>query len=329
MISQGNPGSQQLVVPFFRATRWQLAVQKRADVGLTNVQQRGESFGLVALARSRWLQFVPLRRQRGVHERGRHGFFPAPMSLCKNARQGRLHVERRHQPRSQQLERIGRQDVRGSDVRRAWFQKPGDRAALLTLDACKLHHGGPGAGFLLSRAVQSSFEPGMAGEHARETRAASTRFFDHLCETPERLALPIMAIIKQEAKGLGAAAHHLHAGPLALVRFARQVTVFVRGQIVIPRQLERIEIDAWHVKGQRFGHLALAFLPARIVPRPQAHGCPTAPTPRYRHPPALVDGDLEILEPLAGMRGCKVVHLAQTPAETQVFHDVAAHEPLR
>ena len=43
------------------------------------------------------------------------------------------------------------------------FQKPGDIAALMTLDAFKLKHGGPGAGFLLRRAAQIIFEPGMAG----------------------------------------------------------------------------------------------------------------------------------------------------------------------
>ena len=31
MISQGNTGSQQLVVQFFRTPRWQLSVRRRAD----------------------------------------------------------------------------------------------------------------------------------------------------------------------------------------------------------------------------------------------------------------------------------------------------------
>ena len=81
MISQGNTGSQQLVVQFFCAPRWQLSVQKRADVGLTNVQQLREGFGVVAIARQRRLQCVHVRRQRGVHDCGRHGFFPEPMVL--------------------------------------------------------------------------------------------------------------------------------------------------------------------------------------------------------------------------------------------------------
>ena len=50
MIPQGNTGSQQLVVQFFRASRWQLSVQKRADFGLTNVQQLREGFGIVGIA---------------------------------------------------------------------------------------------------------------------------------------------------------------------------------------------------------------------------------------------------------------------------------------
>jgi hypothetical protein len=210
MISQGNTGSQQLVVQFFRAPRWQLSVQKRADFGLTNVQQLREGFGIVAITRQRWLQLVHIRRQRGVHDRGRHRLFSKPMGLFKNARQVMLNLERRNQPLSQQLERIGSQDVRGSDVRRALFQKPGDIAALMTLDAFKLKHGGAGAGFLLRRAAQIIFEPGMAGSHDRETRAASTRFFDQLFETPERLAMQIMAIIDKEDNGLLAAAHHFH-----------------------------------------------------------------------------------------------------------------------
>jgi hypothetical protein len=40
MLSQGNPGSQQLVVQFFRAPRGPLSVQKREDLGLTNVEER-------------------------------------------------------------------------------------------------------------------------------------------------------------------------------------------------------------------------------------------------------------------------------------------------
>ena len=47
MISQGNTGSQQLVVQCFRAPWWQLSVQKRADFGLTNVQQLREGFGSI------------------------------------------------------------------------------------------------------------------------------------------------------------------------------------------------------------------------------------------------------------------------------------------
>jgi hypothetical protein len=281
-----------------------------------------------AIARQRWLQLVHIRRQRGVHARGRPGFFPEPMGVFKHARQVMLHLERRSQPRSQQLERIGSQDVRGSDGRRAVFQKPGDRAALMTLDAFKRKHGGSGAGFLLRRAAQIIFEPGMAGEHERETRAASTRFFAQLFETPERVAMHLMAIIDTEANGLLAAAHPFHEGPLALCRFARQVPVFVRGQSILQRQCERIEMDAWHVKGQRFGHLDLAFLPALLLHTPQEHGFPAAHNPRSRNNPALVDGDFAIREQLAVMLGFKVVHWTQTLAETKVFHDVAAHEPL-
>jgi hypothetical protein len=40
MISQGNTGSHQLVVQFFRAPRWELSVQTRTDCGLTNVEER-------------------------------------------------------------------------------------------------------------------------------------------------------------------------------------------------------------------------------------------------------------------------------------------------
>ena len=58
------------------------------------------------------------------------------------------------------------------------------------------------------------------------------------------------------------------------------LTVFVRGQIVIQRQFKRIEIDAWHVKGQRFGHLDLAFLPELLLHTSQEHGFPTAHNPR-------------------------------------------------
>ena len=131
----------------------------------------------------------------------------------------------------------------------------------MTLDAFKLKHGGPGAGFLLRWAAQIIFEPGMTGSHDRKTRAAPTRFFDQLFETAERLAMHIMAIIDKEDNRLLASAHHFHSGSFALFRCARQVPIFVRGQVVIQRQFERIERDAWYVKGQRFGHLDLAFLP--------------------------------------------------------------------
>ena len=94
-------------------------MQKRADFGLTHVKQLCEGFGIVAIARQRWFQLVHIRRQRGVHDGGRHGFFPEPMGLFKNARQVMLNLERRNQPLSQLLERIGSQDVRWSDVRKS------------------------------------------------------------------------------------------------------------------------------------------------------------------------------------------------------------------
>ena len=85
------------------------------------------------------------------------------MGLFKNARQVMLNLERRNQPLGQQLKRIGSHNVRGSHGGRALFQQPGDIAALMPLDAFKLKHRGPGAGFLLGRAAQIIFEPGMAG----------------------------------------------------------------------------------------------------------------------------------------------------------------------
>ena len=93
MLSHGHTGSQQLGVQCFRAPRGQLSVQKRADFGWTNVQQLREGFGIVAIARQRGLQLVHIRRQRGVHDRGRHGFFPEPMGLFKHARQVMLHLD--------------------------------------------------------------------------------------------------------------------------------------------------------------------------------------------------------------------------------------------
>ena len=58
-----NTGRQQLAVQAFRAPRWQLPVQKRAHLGLTNVRQSGRRVDIVALAGQHRLQLVHIRRR--------------------------------------------------------------------------------------------------------------------------------------------------------------------------------------------------------------------------------------------------------------------------
>jgi len=101
----------------------------------------------------------------------------------------------------------------------------------------------------------------MPGQDQRQPPTPASRLFNELFETPERLRVQVMPIVNEERNGLLAAAHHFHERPLALFWFAGQVTVFVRGQIVIQGQFEGTQRHPWDIEHERFGYLDLAFMP--------------------------------------------------------------------
>ena len=91
--------------------------------------------------------------------------------------------------------------------------------------------------------------------------------------------MQIMGIVNEERNGLLAAAHHFHERPLAFFWFAGQVTVFVRGQIVIQGQFEGAQRHPWDIEHERFGHLDLAFVPSLVLDTPQQQGFATPDDP--------------------------------------------------
>jgi hypothetical protein len=81
----------------------------------------------------------------------------------------------------------------------------------------------------------------MARQDQRQPTATSPRLFDELFEAAQRLAMQVMPIANEQRDRLLAAVHHFQEGPLTLFRYAREVPVFVRSQIVIQRQFQDIE----------------------------------------------------------------------------------------
>jgi hypothetical protein len=86
---------------------------------------------------------------------------------------------------------------------------------------------------LVSAPAELVFEPRMPGEDQRQTPATVPRLFDELFEAPQCLGMQVMPVVNEQSDRLLAAAHHFHEGPLALFRFAGQVAVFIRRQIII------------------------------------------------------------------------------------------------
>jgi hypothetical protein len=86
---------------------------------------------------------------------------------------------------------------------------------------------------LVSAPAELVFEPRMPGEDQRQTPATVPRLFDELFEAPQCLGMQVMPVVNEQSDRLLAAAHHFHEGPLALFRFAGQVAVFIRRQIIM------------------------------------------------------------------------------------------------
>ena len=86
----------------------------------------------------------------------------------------------------------------------------------------------------------------MARQDQRQPTATSPRLFHELFEATQRLAMQVMSIINEQRNRLLAAVHHFQEGPLTLFRFAREVPVFVRSQIVIQCQFQGIERHPRH-----------------------------------------------------------------------------------